>query len=309
MSDRPELSVVLPVFNEEQVLPILWERLSSALEKIVESHEVIFVDDGSRDGSLQILRELHQKDPRAKYISFSRNFGHQTAISAGMAQTHGRVIAIMDADLQDPPEVLPSFLAKWREGYQVVYAIRRKRKESVIKRTFYSAFYRLLARVSEIDIPLDAGDFCVMDREIVDLLNALPERNRFVRGIRSWVGFKQIGVEYERQARFAGEPKYTFRKLLKLAFDGIISFSHLPLRMASVAGFIISCISFLYAAATLFQKLFTSSTVPGYATTIILICFLGGVQLISVGILGEYLGRIYDEVKSRPLYILKEKGL
>jgi len=309
MSEQIELSVVLPVFNEEMVLPSLFERLSSALPMVTKAYEVIFVDDGSRDRSLDLLREIHEKDPRFKYLSFSRNFGHQTAISAGLQETRGDIVAVMDADLQDPPEVLPSFIEKLREGYEVVYAIRTRRKESALKRAMYSAFYRILQFLSDIPIPLDAGDFCVMDRKIVELLGQMPERNRFVRGIRSWVGFRQVGMAYERQARQAGEPKYTFRKLLKLAFDGIISFSFMPLRLATMAGFIVSGFAFLYGIATLFQKLFTTTTVRGYSTTVILICFIGGVQLITVGILGEYLGRIYDEVKKRPLFVLKDKGL
>jgi len=308
MSERVELSVVLPVYNEEAILPRLFERLVSSLPQVAEEYEVLLVDDGSTDRSLEMLRDMHQSDPRYKYLSFSRNFGHQTAISAGLREVRGQVVAVMDADLQDPPEVLPSFIDKLKEGYEVVYAIRTQRKESPWKRGLYSAFYRILHFLSDIPIPLDAGDFCVMDRKVVDLVNGLPEKNRFVRGIRSWVGFRQTGMAYERHARQAGEPKYTFRKLLKLAFDGIISFSFMPLRLATMAGFCVSAFAFLYALFTLFQRLFLT-TVPGYSTIVILICFIGGVQLITVGILGEYMGRIYDEVKNRPLYILKEKGL
>lgn len=299
-------SIIIPVFNEEAVLPELHERLTRSLEELDGPFEVILIDDGSKDGSLEILRRLHREDPRFKVLSFSRNFGHQTAVTAGLNHARGEAIFIMDADLQDPPEILPRFIEKWREGYQVVYAVRRKRKEGPLKRAAYASFYRILHYLSDIDIPLDTGDFCLMDRQVVSVLNQMPERNRFVRGIRSWAGFRQIGLEYERSARQAGETKYTLNKLLKLAFDGIISFSHLPLRLASVFGFIVSVFSFLYGIATVLQKIFTDTTVPGYATTIVMVTFIGGVQLISIGIIGEYLGRIYDEVKERPLYILKD---
>ncbi|MBN2053888.1 glycosyltransferase family 2 protein [bacterium] len=305
--DNVTYSVVLPVYNEELILEALYDRLVNALDALGEPYEVIFVNDGSHDRSLEILKSINQRDPRYRVISFSRNFGHQTAITAGINHTRGDAVIIMDADLQDPPEVLSMFLDKWREGYQVVYAIRTKRKENALKRLAYKVFYRLLAFVSDVEIPLDSGDFCVMDRRIVDLLNSMPERNRFVRGIRSWAGFNQIGMAYERDKRMAGEPKYTMTKLFKLAFDGIISFSKLPLRVASILGFIVSGFSFVYAFLTLLQKLFTDSTVPGYTTTVILISFLGGIQLITIGIIGEYLGRIFDEVKKRPLYIVADK--
>ena len=312
MSD-PVLSIVIPVYNEEAILEELYRRLTAALEKMGESFEVILVDDGSRDRSLEIIRDLRRRDPRYKYLSFARNFGHQIAISAGINFAEGQAVIIMDADLQDPPEELHRFVAKWREGYDVVYAIRRKRKEGLLKRIAYSTFYRLLAMISEIQIPLDSGDFCLMDRRIVELLNRLPERNRFVRGIRSWLGFKQIGLEYERHARYVGTPKYSLRRLFKLAFDGMVSFSTMPLRLASFLGFIVSGLAVLGILFTLAQRIFHSlfaslglEPVPGYATTVILVLFLGGVQLICLGIIGEYLGRIHEEVKQRPLYILQE---
>jgi len=314
MSD-PVLSVVIHVYNEEKLLHALYERLTRALEAIGETWEVVFIDDGSRDRSLEILREIQQKDPRYRYLSFARNFGHQTAISAGMQFARGQAVVIMDADLQDPPEELGRFIDKWREGYEVVYAIRRKRKESWLKRMAYAAFYRLLAVISDIPIPLDSGDFCVMDRKVVDLLNCMPERNRFVRGIRSWVGFNQIGVEYERAARYAGETKYTLRRLFKLAFDGMVSFSTVPLKLASFLGFFVSGLAVIGIIFTFAQRVFSDlfaslglAPVPGYATTVITMLFLGGGQLICLGIIGEDLGRIHDEVKQRPLYILREAG-
>jgi polyisoprenyl-phosphate glycosyltransferase len=303
---KPKISVVIPVFNEEQILEKLYERLTSVLDKIDKNFEVILVNDGAHDGSAAIMKTLNQRDSRYKSIHFSRNFGHQIAISAGMNFVKGEACIIMDADLQDPPEVLPRFLEKWKEGYDVIFAIRTKRKENIFKRAAYAIFYRILRGISNIEIPLDSGDFCVMDRKIVDLLNKMPERNRFVRGIRSWLGFKQIGLAYERERRYAGEVKYTFRKLMQLAFDGVISFSFVPLKMATFFGFIVSLFSFVYALATLFQHLFTSTTVPGYTTIIIMVCFLGGVQLITIGILGEYIGRIFDEVKNRPLFLISD---
>ncbi len=307
------ISIVIPVFNEQETLPKLSERLVSASAAWGDTFEVILVDDGSSDKTPQMLRELCQRDPRFKSLSFSRNFGHQTAVTAGLNQVTGDVVAVMDADLQDPPEVLPRFLEKWREGYDVVYAIRKKRKEGPFKRLAYWAFYRILDYLSSIKIPLDSGDFCVMDRRVVDLLNALPERNRFVRGLRSWLGFRQIGVEYERDARYAGEVKYTLRKLLQLAFDGIVSFTYRPLQMIGAAGLVISLLSFLGFIGFFFLSAFdvkilghSPREAPGATTLTLAVLLLGGVQLISLGVIGEYLGRIFDEVKQRPQYIVKD---
>ncbi len=307
------ISIVIPVFNEEETLPKLSERLVSASSAWNDTFEVILVDDGSSDRTPEMLKELCTRDPRFKYLTFSRNFGHQTAVTAGLNQVTGDVVAVMDADLQDPPEVLPRFLEKWREGYDVVYAIRKKRKEGPFKRFAYWAFYRILDYLSSIKIPLDSGDFCVMDRRVVDLLNALPERNRFVRGLRSWLGFRQIGVEYERDARYAGEVKYTLRKLLQLAFDGIVSFTYRPLQMIGAAGLIISLLSFLGFVVFFFLHVFDVRVLghspresPGQTTLTLAVLLLGGVQLISLGVIGEYLGRIFDEVKQRPQYIVKD---
>lgn len=301
-----KISIVIPVYNEEKVLEELYRRLVKVMDSLNYEFEVIMVDDGSKDNSLRILEDFCQRDKRFKLISFSRNFGHQTAVSAGIDFTSGDAVIVMDADLQDPPEVLPNFIAKWEEGYDVVYAIRTKRKEGFLKRMAYAAFYRILRYISDIEIPLDSGDFSIMDKKIVDLLKKMPERNRFVRGIRSWLGFRQIGLAYERDPRFAGETKYTFKKLLKLAFDGIVSFSKVPLQFASLMGFIVSAFAIIYGIGTFFQKILTDTTVPGYTTTIIMITFIGGIQLITIGIIGEYIARIYDEVKQRPHYIIKE---
>jgi dolichol-phosphate mannosyltransferase len=302
---RPVLSVVIPVFNEAGNLPALYERLTGVLEQTGASYEIVFVDDGSRDRSLDILRALAADDRRVLAVELARNFGHQVAISAGLDHARGDGVIIMDADLQDPPEVLPQFIAKWREGHDVVYAIRTQRKEHWIKRTAYAVFYRLLQRVANIDIPLDAGDFCIMDRRVVDLLVGMPERNRFVRGIRSWVGLDQIGLAYERHARQAGRPKFTFTRLVYLALDGLISFSYVPLRVITMLGFGVSLLSIVLAVFYAIQRLTVGLYPPGFATLTVAIFFLAGMQLITIGVIGEYVGRIFDEVKRRPLYVVR----
>ena len=301
----PMLSIVIPVFNEEENLHTLHARITKTFTEQGLDYEIVFVDDGSADQSPDILRRLEAEDRRIVVVEFARNFGHQVAISAGLEHSRGRVVCIMDADLQDPPEVLHTFLSKWQEGWEVVYAVRTERKEWWGKRLAYAGFYRLLQRVANIEIPLDAGDFCVMDRKVVDLLIRMPERNRFVRGIRSWVGFKQIGVPYERQARHAGSPKYTFRKLLYLALDGLVSFSHMPLRIITVLGFTVSLLSFLVALFYLIKKITFGIGVAGFTTLVVSIFFLAGIQLMTIGVIGEYIGRISDEVKHRPLYVAR----
>jgi len=301
----PTLSVVIPVYNEAENIAILYKRLTDVLDKIEPKYEIIFVDDGSVDGSVAILSEMAAQDSHITVVELARNFGHQVAISAGLDYARGDAVIIMDADLQDPPEVLPKFIAKLREGHDVVYAIRERRKEGWLKRTAYAAFYRLLQRVANIEIPLDAGDFCIMDRRVVDELARMPERNRFVRGIRSWVGLDQVGLAYERDARYAGKPKYTFAGLLYLALDGLISFSYIPLRAITILGFFVSGISILFAIGYTVQKLTVGLNPPGFATTVVAILFLAGVQLVTLGVIGEYIGRIFEEVKRRPLYIVR----
>jgi len=301
----PDLSVVLPVYNEEENLPVLYDRLSAVLKATGLEYELIFVDDGSHDRSLEQLHRLASSDPRMNIVELARNFGHQVAISAGLDYARGRGVIVMDADLQDPPEVLPQFIAKWQEGHDVVYAIRERRKEGWLKRTAYRLFYRLLRRVANIEIPLDAGDFCIMSRRVVDLLVAMPERNRFVRGIRSWVGLDQVGLAYERQARYAGRPRYSFLGLLYLALDGLVSFSYVPLRIITVLGLSVSVVSILTAIFYFVKKLLVGLTPPGFATLIVAILFLAGVQLVTIGVIGEYVGRIFEEVKRRPLYIVR----
>jgi dolichol-phosphate mannosyltransferase len=303
---QPELSVVIPVYNEQENLSALYSRLVAVLDAEHIDFEIVFVDDGSRDQSVELLKELESSDKRIVVVELARNFGHQVAITAGLDFGRGKAIAVMDADLQDPPEVLPEFIAKWREGLDVVYAIREKRKESWFKRTCYALFYRLLRRVANVDIPLDAGDFCVMDRRIVDLLKSMPERSRFIRGIRSWVGLNQTGLPFERHARHAGTTKYSVGRLMLLALDGLISFSYVPLRIITVLGLSVSFLSMVMAVFFFIKKLVYGLNPPGFASLITSIFFLAGIQLITLGVIGEYVGRIFEEAKRRPLYVLRK---
>ncbi|OGK64771.1 glycosyl transferase [Candidatus Roizmanbacteria bacterium RIFOXYB2_FULL_41_10] len=303
-----QYSLILPIFNEQENIETLYSRIDKVMKQIDRSYEIIFINDGSTDKSQVILTALAKKNKAVKVINFSRNFGHQIAVTAGLNHSSGEVVAILDADLQDPPEVLPSFFKKLSEGYDVVYAIRRHRKESIPKRIMYYLFYRLLRLVANISIPLDSGDFCVMSRRVVLLLKNLPERNRFIRGLRSWVGFRQTGLTYERQSRMAGKSKYTLAKMFKLAFDGIFSFSYIPLQLLTWGGFIFLALAFFGIILTLYAKLFTDIFIPrGFPTTIIVILFIGGMNMFSLGIIGEYIGRIYDEIKQRQLYIVESK--
>lgn len=300
-------SVIVPVFNEEENLNTLYKRVKDVLVKLKSDHEIILVNDGSYDSTLLLLKKLNDKDKTVKVINFSRNFGHQVAVSAGLKYCSGDYIAILDGDLQDPPEILPKFFKKLEQGYDAVYAIRKDRKENMFKKAAYNSFYRFLKKIASIDIPLDSGDFCVMNRRVVDAMNSLPERNRFVRGLRSWVGFKQVGLEYSRDKRLAGKSKYNLTKLFKLAFDGIFSFSYIPLQFMFYLGLISLIISILGSFVAIYLRFFTTAynRVPGFATTIILVMFVGGLVLFSVGIMGEYIRRIYDEIKARPQFIIE----
>jgi dolichol-phosphate mannosyltransferase len=306
-SPTETISIVIPIFNEEPTIRHLVDRLRAVIDSLHEKAEVLFVDDGSIDRSFELLKEIHQHDPRFKVLQFSRNFGHQVAISAGIDHAIGDAVVLMDGDLQDPPEVLPMFIAKWREGNHVVYAIRRKRKENIFKRTAYALFYRALKRLSYLDIPLDSGDFCLMDRCVVDVVKTLPERNRFVRGLRTWAGFQQVGVEYERDRRFAGEPKYTFAKLMGLAYDGLFAFSTAPLRGAVYIGFLISACAFLGGVWVVYEKLTNAITIVGWTSTIVIITFFSGIIISMLGLMAEYIRRIYEEVKHRPLYVVRKR--
>lgn len=302
---RPRLSIVVPIWNEELVIPELYRRVCDTMDATGESWEFICVNDGSRDRSLELLMGLRAADPRVKIIDFSRNFGHQVAITAGTDFAEGDAVVVMDADLQDPPDVVTRMLEKWREGYEVVYAVRSKREgETRFKLLTASLFYRLLRRITDVNIPVDAGDFRLMDRRVVLAMRKLREKHRFMRGLSAWVGFKQIGIEYERAERFAGETKYPLRKMLRLAVSAITSFSFLPLQLATYFGFILAGISLLGIILTIVLRLSGSSAFLGQATTLVAVLFLGGIQLIFLGIIGEYVGRIYDEAKDRPLYIV-----
>lgn len=306
------IGIVIPVLNEATVLDPLYERVTTAARTWGEEWEILFVDDGSTDQTLAGLERLHARDPRVKAISFSRNFGHQIAVSAGLRYSRGDAVVVLDADLQDPPEVIGEFIRQWKSGVQVVYGVRTKRKEGWLKRSAYYLFYRLLARLSSITIPLDSGDFCLMDRRVVDTLNDMPERHRFIRGMRSWIGHRQVGVPYERDVRFSGDVKYTLRKLIGLAVDGLINFSDRPLTILGGFGFLVASGSFLAILYTLIAWLFdirirgvAVSELPGYPTIVLSVLFIGGVQLVSLGILGAYLGRVFDEVKQRPLFLVQ----
>ena len=306
--NTPEFSIITPIFNEAQNLPELYRRVKQVMETIGGSWELIPVDDGSTDGSADLLRDLAAEDNHVQPVIFARNFGHQLAVTAGLDYSRGQAIIIMDADLQDPPEVIQELVAKWREGYEVVYAIRSEREgESAYKLFTASLFYRLIASITDVNIPLDTGDFRLLDRKVVNVLSQMRERHRFLRGMSVWVGFNQTGVEYRRAARFAGETKYPFKKMFKFAWDAVTSFSFLPLQVATYLGFICAGVSILAIPVVIVMRITGSQEAfAGQATTLIAVLFLGGVQLISLGILGEYVGRLYDEARGRPLYIVRE---
>jgi polyisoprenyl-phosphate glycosyltransferase len=306
-SDAIFYSIVIPVYNEVEVLPSLYKRLTRVMEGLVDPYEIIFVNDGSQDDSSVLLREFQDRDARVKFLSFSRNFGHQIAITAGLDYSSGRAAVVMDADLQDPPEVIPQLIEQWRKGYDVVFAVRAKRQgEGLFKRVTAAIFYRLFRFMTATEIPPDAGDFRLMSRRAVDTLQRLRERNRFIRGLAGWIGFQQTSVTYVRDARQAGETKYPLKKMVRFAVNGLLSFSIVPLQLASYLGFLISSIGFFYIVYAIGLKLFTDRVVLGWTSVMVTVLFLGGVQLISLGIIGAYIGRIYDEVKQRPLYVVDE---
>lgn len=301
-------SVIVPMFNEEEVIEHTYNRLKRVMDCSEEDYELIFVNDGSVDRTAEIVEAICRRDPKVRLIQFSRNFGHQIAISAGMDYAAGQSIVIIDADLQDPPEVILEMLDKWREGYEVVYGKRMKRKgETVFKKVTAKMFYRLLGKMTQVDIPLDTGDFRLIDRKVCDVLKGLKEKNRFVRGLVGWAGFRQTRVEYVREERFAGVTKYPLRKMLRFAADGITSFSHKPLKIASYVGFVLSFSSFVYLFVVLLQKWLELGMVPGWASIVAINLFFNGIVLMLLGVMGEYIGRIYDETKDRPLYIVREK--
>jgi dolichol-phosphate mannosyltransferase len=304
----PTFSIIAPIFNEAQIIPELYRRIRAVMDQTGEPWELVTIDDGSTDGSTDLLRKLAGEDARVRPVIFARNFGHQLAVTAGLDYARGQAVVIIDADLQDPPEVILEMIARWREGYEVVYAVRSEREgESWFKLATASLFYRLIYRITDVDIPMDTGDFRLLDAKVVKVIRRMRERHRFLRGMSVWVGFKQTGVQYRRAARFAGTTKYPLRKMLKFASDAITSFSYLPLQLATYLGFISAGLSILAIPVVVYMRLTGVQAFAGQATTLIAVLFLGGVQLISLGILGEYIGRLYDEAKGRPLYIVREE--
>jgi polyisoprenyl-phosphate glycosyltransferase len=304
----PKYSFVIPLYNEEATIPELYRRLLAVMPQLDGEVELVLVNDGSRDRSLKLLRDLHQTDPRVCYISLARNFGHQVAVTAGLNFARGQAVVVLDADLQDPPELILDLVTQWHQGYAVVYAQRTQRhREGWFKRLTAFTFYRILKHLADVDMPTDTGDFCLMDRRVVDLLNAMPERNRYIRGLRAWIGFSQTAVPFERDPRFAGAVKYSFSQSLGLAINGLVSFSKVPLRLSTYTGLFAATIALLMAILVLYWRITAPlSPLTGLASIIVAIFFLGAVQLVSIGILGEYIGRIYEEVKGRPLYTLGE---
>lgn len=300
-------SVVVPAFNEQEVLEETYRRLTEVMEQTNESYEIIFINDGSRDRTYEIAEAICQRDSHIKLINFSRNFGHQIAVTAGMEYSSGQAIVIIDADLQDPPHIILEMIKKWKEGYDVVYGQRLKREgETFFKKFTAKCFYRILNKMTSMQIPVDTGDFRLIDRKVCDVMNSIHEKNRYVRGLVTWVGFKQTAVEYKRESRFAGETKYPLKKMIKLATDAILSFSYKPLRLAGLVGGTLSVCSFIYLIVVIIQKLFTDTTQPGWASLFAIILFFNGVSLILHSITGEYVGRIYEETKNRPLYIVRD---
>lgn len=302
------LSVVIPVYNSAKIFPELHRRLTAALQNAVDTLEIVAVLDGCRDNSFEVISGLAKTDEKVKLIELSRNFGHQAAVTAGMNYASGNLVAIIDDDLEDPPELLPKFIEKIGEGFDVVFGVRRKRKRSFFLRALYSLFYRISGRLVDIQIPRDAGDFCVMTGRVLRVLNSMPENNRYLRGMRAWSGFNQTGIEYSREERYADASGYDLKKYFTLAFDGIFSFSHKPLKYVTLVGVVIALISFAQTAKIIFQKLtHTMFEVPGWTSLSVSILFLSGIQLIALGVIGEYIARIYDEVKQRPKYVIKTK--
>ncbi len=303
---KPVFSVIVPIYNEIEVLPVLVERLTAVMDRTGKPWEAVLIDDGSKDGSSEMMREISAADNRYRSLFFARNFGHQIAVTAGMDYALGDAVIVIDADLQDPPETILELIAKWEEGYEVVYAVRSEREgETWFKKTSAALFYRLIYKITDVDIPLDTGDFRLLDRKVVDVMGRMREKHRFLRGMSSWIGFKQTGVSYHRAKRYAGTSKYPFKKMIRLAWNAITGFSYVPLQLATFLGFIVAALAILLIPIVVVLRI-RGTELIGQATTLISTLFLGGVQLICLGIIGEYLGRIYDEVKARPLYVIRE---
>ncbi|MCU0339147.1 MAG: glycosyltransferase family 2 protein [Spirosomaceae bacterium] len=304
----PQISIVAPLYNESESFPHLVERLNQLMDSLPQAVEVVLIDDGSRDNTDLMMRQLALADQRYHCVFLSRNHGHQLALTAGLAAARGtEAIMVIDGDLQDPPELLPDLYAKLQEGYDVVYAVRRKRKENVVKKTGYFLFYRLLKSISYVEIPLDSGDFAMMSRRVVDVLNQMPEESRFLRGMRSWVGFKQVGFEYERSERVAGESKYSFKQLFRLAYNGIFNFSEFPIQFMTRTGMVAVLVALIYFVVVVVKKLFFAEVIEGFTALLFVVILFSGVQLMALGIIGEYVLRIFFQSKGRPLFIVKEE--
>jgi glycosyltransferase involved in cell wall biosynthesis len=304
---NPTISIVAPAFNESAGIMEFYRRVSETMQALGETWELVLIDDGSKDNTAEIIRGLSKEDSHIRPVIFARNFGHQLAVTAGLDYSQGQAVVIIDSDLQDPPEVIPDLVAKWREGYEVVYAVRTEREgETKFKLWTASIFYRLIYRITDVNIPLDTGDFRLLDRKVVNVINKMRERHRFLRGMSAWVGFRQTGVSYKRRARFAGETKYPLKKMIRFASDAITGFSYVPLQVATYMGFISAGLSIIAIPIVIVMRLAGHQAFLGQATTLIAVLLLGGVQLVSLGILGEYIGRLYDEAKGRPLYIIRD---
>jgi dolichol-phosphate mannosyltransferase len=304
-----DISVIVPIYNEEGNIPLLYQRLIGVLQGMGLHYELIFVNDGSRDRSMEMIHDLAQKDSRVKYIDFSRNFGHQVAVSAGLDHARGEAVVIIDADLQDPPELIRELYEKYKSGYEVVYARRRRRDgESWFKRTTARMFYRTLARITSIDIPLDTGDFRIIDHKVAEVLRNMPEKSKFLRGQISWIGFRQTSVEFDRQERHAGKTGYSLRKMMGLALDGITGFSNLPLKFVTYFGLMVTAFAFVVAVYVLYSRFVLRDYAEGWSSLMITVLFIGGVQMIAIGIIGEYLSRINANVRNRPLYVIRESN-
>lgn len=307
MLDQPQINIVVPLYNEEEVFNQLIDRITTLMDTSPLTIETVLVDDGSMDRTAELMRSASQRDKRIHSILLSRNFGHQLALSAGLSKVNGtEAILIVDGDLQDPPELLHKFYEKFKEGYDVIYAVRKKRKENIFKKLAYSYFYKLLKKISYIDMPLDSGDFSLVSRRVVDQMNAMPEESRFLRGMRSWIGYKQIGVEYERMERHSGESKYSLKKLIELALNGIFNFSEYPIKLLTRLGILTMSISGLYLFYVLVQRFIYGNVPDGFTALLFVVILFGGVQLLALGVLGEYVLRVFFQVKNRPLFIIKE---
>ncbi len=306
-----ELSVIIPIYNEEGNIKRLMERLDGVISKMnLPAMEYIFINDGSKDHSMQLIKEISKANPQVKYINLSRNFGHQIAVTAGLDNANGNAIVIIDADLQDPPELIPQLYNKLKEGFEVVYAKRKSRQgEGIMKRTTAKLFYRILSKMTSISIPVDTGDFRIIDRKIVQVLKDMPEQQKFLRGQISWIGFDQTFVEYDRDERFAGKTGYTYTKMFRMALDGITSFSNLPLKVVTLAGFIVSGITFIMMLYALYARFISKNYEPGWTSLMLTILFLGGIQLIGIGIIGEYISRLSANIRNRPLYVVRDTNL